>query len=136
MDGGAAVPAAPASDAVPAGAEPGGVLDAPFLDMLPSHLGRALICLENEDHYVRVHTALGSALILMRMRDAVAQLHGADGERVHRGWWVSRHAVAEVVRRERNISLRLTDGREVPVARANVATLRARGWLAGLRMSA
>jgi hypothetical protein len=129
-------PVPPEPDVASAGAELDGVLDAPFLDMLPPQLGRALICLENEDHYVRVHTALGSALILMRMRDAVAQLHGADGERVHRGWWVSRHAVADVVRRERNISLRLTDGREVPVARANVATLRARGWLTGLRMSA
>lgn len=106
---------------------PGG---AAFLDRLPPHLGETLLCLENEDHYVRAHSAAGSALILMRMRDAVAELKGVEGARVHRSWWVARAAVAEVVRRDRNLRLRLVDGREVPVARSSVAMLRERGWLA------
>jgi hypothetical protein len=103
-----------------------------FLDLLPPHLGREVICLENEDHYVRAHTPLGNALILMRMRDAVAQLAGVEGARVHRGWWVARDAVTGVIRRERNVRLRLIDGREVPVARASVPELRAQGWFEGL----
>ena len=90
-----------------------------------------MICLENEDHYLRVHTRLGNAMILMRMRDAVVQLDETEGERVHRSWWVARHAVAGVVRQDRNLRLRLVDGREVPVARANIPALRAKGWLAG-----
>jgi DNA-binding LytR/AlgR family response regulator len=69
-------------------------------------------------------------MILMRMRDAVGQLQGR-GERVHRSCWVARDAVVATLRNGRNLSLRLCDGREVPVARANVATLRAQGWLAG-----
>lgn len=100
-----------------------------LLDQLPPHLHGPILCLENEDHYVRVHTAYGNALLLMRMRDAVAQLEGR-GERVHRGWWVARDAVAGAVRQDRNWKLRLTNGREVPVARANVPALRAAGWLA------
>lgn len=99
-----------------------------FLDALPPHLGRDVLCLENEDHYVRVHTPAGNAMILMRMRDAVAQLEG-KGERVHRSWWVARDAVVGVLREDRNVKLKLRDGREVPVARANIAALRDKGWL-------
>lgn len=101
----------------------------PLFDQLPTHLGSDLICLENEDHYIRAHTAEGSALILMRMRDAVVQLEGEDGERVHRGWWVARGAVAHVVRRDRAIALHLVNGLEAPVARAMVPKLRRSGWL-------
>ncbi|WP_333572433.1 LytTR family DNA-binding domain-containing protein [Sphingomonas sp.] len=110
---------APAAEAPPAPA---------LLDQLPPHLRGPILCLENEDHYVRVHTVHGNALLLMRMRDAVAQLEGR-GERVHRSWWVAREAVTATVRQERNWKLRLSDGREVPVARANVPALRAAGWL-------
>ena len=102
---------------------------ASFLDLLPPHLGREVICLENEDHYIRAYTPLGNALILMRMRDAVAQLDGHDGERVHRGWWVARRVVVGVVRQDRNVRLKLADGREIPVARSSVAALRSKGWL-------
>ncbi|MET3722123.1 LytTR family DNA-binding domain-containing protein [Sphingomonas trueperi] len=99
-----------------------------LLDQLPPHLRGPILCLENEDHYVRVHTAQGSALVLIRMRDAVAQLEG-QGARVHRSWWVARRALAGAVRQDRNWKLRLVDGREVPVARASVPDLRAQGWL-------
>lgn len=103
--------------------------DAPaLLDLLPPHLRGRVLCLENEDHYVRVHTEHGSALLLMRMRDAVAQMQG-QGERVHRSWWVARDAVIGTRRQDRNWKLRLSDGREVPVARATAPTLRALGWL-------
>lgn len=100
-----------------------------LFDQLPAHLGQDLLCIENEDHYIRVHTSAGNALILMRLRDAVAQLAPLDGAQVHRSWWVARSAVSEVVRSDRRVSLRLVDGREVPVSRSSVAELRARGWL-------
>jgi len=100
-----------------------------FLRRLPPHLGRDLVALEQEDHYLRAHTGSGSALILMRMRDAADELAGADGLRVHRSWWVARAAVAGVERRERAVWLRLANGLEVPVARASVPTLREAGWL-------
>ncbi|WP_293968604.1 LytTR family DNA-binding domain-containing protein [Sphingomonas sp.] len=100
-----------------------------FLDRLPPHLGQALLCLEMEDHYVRAHTEAGSTLILMRMRDAVSELAGMEGERVHRSWWVARAAVTGMERRDRATILRLSNGLDVPVARDSVALLRSRGWL-------
>ncbi|MDO6413873.1 LytTR family DNA-binding domain-containing protein [Sphingomonas sp. BIUV-7] len=126
---------APASYAPPislaAPTEPAPLPAAPpaFLDRLPPHLCRDLLCLEMEDHYVRAHTTLGSTLILMRMRDAVTEVGGVEGERVHRSWWVARTAVAATLRRERATLLTLSNGLEVPVARDSVALLRSRGWL-------
>ncbi len=102
--------------------------DVRFLDRLPAHLGSDLLALEMEDHYVRAHTALGSELILLRMRDAVAELGGADGAQVHRSWWVARDAVEDVKRDGRNVRLVLPGGLEAPVSRTRVAELKAAGW--------
>lgn len=94
-----------------------------FLDRLPPGLGR-LRALEMEDHYVRAHGAAGSTLVLLRMRDAVAEL-GADGTQVHRSWWVAKDAVERVERDGRNLRLRLAGGLLVPVSRAQAAEVRA-----------
>ena len=70
----------------------------PLLGALSAQLGSDIIALEMEDHYVRVHTALGSELVLMRLRDAVVHVSDIDGRQTHRSWWVARGAVEDVVR--------------------------------------
>ena len=100
----------------------------PLIDQLPPELGSTIIALEMEDHYVRVHTALGSGLLLMRMRDAAALLGEQEGMQVHRSWWVARAAVEDVLRDGRNIRLKLARGIEAPVARAKVTELRDARW--------
>lgn len=117
---------APAATAVPATVPPP---PNPLIDQLPAELGSAIVALEMEDHYLRVHTLLGSALVLMRLRDGIALLGDLEGMQVHRSWWVAREAVEEVVRDGRNIRLRLPRGLEAPVARANVAILREARWI-------
>ena len=82
-----------------------------------------------EDHYVRVHTALGSELVLMRLRDAMAHVAEIEGRQTHRSWWVARGAVEDVVREGRNIRLVLARGIEAPVSRAQVSELKEAGWL-------
>ena len=119
-----AAPGPTAAETDPEPARP----SARFLERLPAELGSDLIALEMEDHYVRAHTALGSELVLMRMRDAVAELDGIAGEQVHRSWWVARGAVADVKREGRNVRLVLDNGMEAPVGRANVGPLKERGW--------
>ncbi|WP_029008591.1 LytTR family DNA-binding domain-containing protein [Azospirillum halopraeferens] len=101
-----------------------------FLDRIPPRLGRELLALEMEDHYVRVHTPLGSDLILMRLRDAVAELDGADGLQVHRSHWVAARAVTAVERRgDGRLILVLSTGRRVPVSRRYAAAVRGAGWI-------
>lgn len=100
-----------------------------FVERLPSHLGRDLFALEMEDHYVRAHMAAGSALILMRMRDAVAELDELDGLQVHRSWWVARVAVEGLEQDGRNMRLKLKNGIEAPVARDRQAAVRDARWI-------
>jgi hypothetical protein len=88
-----------------------------------------VLCLQMEDHYVRIHTASGSRLELMSMSQAIAALGGVEGRRVHRSWWVARAAVEAAEPDGRNWRLRLRGGLRAPVSRANVAPLRAAGWL-------
>ncbi len=100
-----------------------------LIERLPPALGSDVIALEMEDHYVRVHTALGSELVLMRLRDAIGELDGIEGRQVHRSWWVARGAVEDVVREGRNVRLKLAREIEAPVARAQVSELRDAGWI-------
>lgn len=100
-----------------------------FLSRLPPRLGTKLLCLQMEDHYVRAHTQGGSELILMPLKQAIADLQDTDGLQVHRSWWVARDAVVEPVRNGRSLGLRLTNGLVVPVSRSSVAALREAGWL-------
>lgn len=102
---------------------------APFLTNLPERLGRELLCLEAEDHYLRVHTALGNDLVLCRLADAVARVGALEGRQVHRSYWVARRAVAGVERSGKKLALRLTNGLEVPVSRSFQRELRDAGWL-------
>lgn len=88
-----------------------------------------VLCLSMEDHYVRVHTASGSRLVLATLAQAMAALKGAAGLQVHRSWWVAEKAVARAVADGRNLRLELVNGVTAPVARTSVAAVRAAGWL-------
>ncbi|MBP5855789.1 LytTR family transcriptional regulator [Marivibrio halodurans] len=95
----------------------------------PSGLSGRLLALEMEDHYLRVHTSTGTALILCRMRDAARDLAGADGMQVHRSYWVACAAVRDVRRKAKRPVLILENGLEVPVGRSFIPGVRAAGWL-------
>ena len=98
-----------------------------FLDRLPPHLGRDLVYLRMADHYVEAFTAAGSTLVLMRFADAVAELEGAGGLRVHRSYWVANDHVTGAKRSNGRIVLNLTGGHEAPVSRGYLAAVRAAG---------
>ena len=90
----------------------------------------AVVALQTEDNYVRVHRAQGSSLELLALHEAIAKYGQANGLRVHRGWWVSASAVEGAERMGRNWRLRLANGLTAPVARNRVVEVRARGWIA------
>lgn len=105
--------------------------DAPSLwrQRLPAALRDAeLLALEAEDHYLRVRTAAGSTLILLRRSDAVAELGPGAGAQVHRSFWVARGAVVQVERDNGRPSLVLKGGLKVPVSRGHHAKIKAMGW--------
>ncbi|AWN55345.1 hypothetical protein DK412_01585 [Methylobacterium sp. 17Sr1-1] len=98
-----------------------------LLDRLPPQIGRDILALQMEDHYVRVHTRKGSALVLMPLRQAVQEVGHRPGLTVHRSWWVARDAVTGWRRDGRNIRLVLVGGLDVPVARARLVAAREAG---------
>ena len=102
---------------------------AAFLEKLPmKHRNADLYAVESEDHYLRVRTSAGQAMILMRLADAVAMLGGIEGLQTHRSWWVARDGLADVKKDGQRIILVLKDGAEAPVSRANAPRVREAGW--------
>ncbi|MET0337134.1 MAG: LytTR family DNA-binding domain-containing protein, partial [Caulobacter sp.] len=103
--------------------QPGTPAEPAFLRRLPPRLGRELLCLQMEDHYVRMHTTQGSDLVLLSLNQAMGELSGLEGMQVHRSWWVAKKAVVRVIEDGRNLRLELTNGVQAPVSRASVAKL-------------
>lgn len=97
---------------LPLSARPG----AAFLSRIPDAIGTDLICLRMEDHYVRAVTRQGEALILLRMRDAIAELDGVPGLQVHRSWWVAADAIVKLSRDGRRTEVLLSNGLRAPVS--------------------
>lgn len=108
------VPASPLVSAPPS--LPAAPPMSPLALRLPPALRGRILCLEMEDHYVRVHTDRGSALVLMRLGDAIAEAHPVQGRQVHRSWWVSDEAVEAFERNGRTGAVRLVNGARAPVS--------------------
>ncbi|MBW8735054.1 MAG: LytTR family transcriptional regulator [Asticcacaulis sp.] len=99
-DAGQIKPAAPPAD--PSGLH----------EKLPRPLrAEPILALASEDHYLRVHTPKGEALIHMTMADAVAGL--PQGFQVHRSHWVAEYAIKSVT----GGRVELITGLSVPLSR-------------------
>ena len=101
----------------------------PFLRRLPARIGDDLVHVSVEDHYVCAVTTAGREMILMRFRDALAELETLDGLQVHRSHWVAAAHVAAAQREGSKVVLHLDNGARIPVSRAYRAAIRQRGWL-------
>lgn len=96
-----------------------------FRSKLPFALRHAaVLSLSAEDHYVRVRTDRGEALILIRLADAVAALGPETGVRIHRSHWVAHTAVRGLTRQSGRLGVRLDDKLVLPVSRAGQKLLR------------
>lgn len=100
-----------------------------ILARLPVERRGALLALSAEDHYVRVITSVGEALVLLRLGDAIREAGAVPGLQVHRSHWVARGAVRAVRRSGDGAVVTLTAGQEVPVSRRFVPALRQAGLL-------
>ena len=69
------------------------------------------------DHYVDVYSDIGRISLLMRFSDALDEVEGAAGMRVHRSHWVAYDAIDGIEREGTRLFLRLTTGTKIPVSR-------------------
>ena len=97
----------------------------------PRLAAQRLLALEAEDHYLRLHTDGGSVLVLMRLRDAMAELGPAAGWQPHRSFWVASAVPARAERNGQGWTLTLPGGLVVPVSRSRAAALRNAGYGTG-----
>jgi hypothetical protein len=90
--------------------------------------GARLIAVEAYDHYLRVHTDAGPELVTLRFADAMRELAGAHGYRIHRSWWVAADAIEAVRWRRGAGEARLAGDLVAPVSRTHAPILKAAGW--------
>lgn len=101
--------------------------DLVFQRRLPPGVRGRVQRIEAQDHYLNVVTDRGSALILMRLSDALDALSDARGLQVHRSHWVAFAAVQGHRRVKGRDLLVMPDGANVPVSRSFRAAARDAG---------
>ena len=94
-----------------------------FLERLPEDVGRNVIFIKADDHYLDVYTTEGQERLLMSLANAVMEL-GDSGIRVHRSFWVARRHVVELQNFDGRHRLVLTGGHYVPVSRTYLSDVR------------
>jgi hypothetical protein len=100
-----------------------------FFKRLPASLGRDIVFLQSEEHYLRIVTAWGEHLMLCGLTRAVEELErvGIAGAQVHRSYWVTWEHMCKVDQRPGELAVCLSDGRRIPLARRRVREV-VRDW--------
>ena len=96
-----------------------------FWSRVPASLGRDLIALTAELHYLRVVTAKGNALIHYPFGQAVSELAAANerGAQIHRSHWVALSHVASFRREGDRAFCVMDNGATLPVGRRRQAAV-------------
>jgi len=115
------VPTGLAHDENPAGS----VTQRGLLDRLPPAIGRELVSVSADLHYLQVVTTRGRATVLGSLSHVEADL-ADQGMRLHRAHWVALAHVKRLQKSEHGWRCELRDGRRLPVSRRRVAEVRAR----------
>ncbi|MFC3123174.1 LytTR family transcriptional regulator DNA-binding domain-containing protein [Agaribacter flavus] len=101
-----------------------------FMAQLPIEKQGDLLCLQMDDHYIKVYTEKGHHMLLMRFKDALLALKHYPGYQTHRSWWVAHQAISQVKREERRLTLTLTNGLQVPVSKTHIKAIKEAGFVA------
>jgi len=92
------------------------VIGNPFLDRLPLAIGRDVISVSSDLHYLQVVTRQGQAMVLGALQE-VEDVFGSAGLRVHRSHWVHLEAVVRMRKTGSSWQLELVGGHCVPISR-------------------
>lgn len=95
-----------------------------ILKRLKPGLGTGITRLAMQDHYVEVHTDRGSQLVLMRFSDALDELEGLSGWRLHRSHWIAEDGIADIERLDGKTFAITVDGTRLPISRTYLPGLK------------
>ena len=90
-----------------------------WLNQLPPAIGRNLMRIEADLHYLNVYTEKGRVMLLGSLSVASEQL-GSIGMRIHRSHWVAVNQVKRVYRTGKGWYCELGDGSRIPISRRRV----------------
>lgn len=101
-----------------------------FLARLPTRLGRDIVFVEAQEHYLRIVTSRGEHLLLQGLTHAITELEesGFDGIQIHRSVWVAWKHVRSVDIRAGAVSIVVSTGASWKISRR-----RAKAFLAAWR---
>ncbi|MFO0394397.1 MAG: LytTR family DNA-binding domain-containing protein [Lysobacteraceae bacterium] len=97
----------------------------PFFERLPTAIGRDLVRIDADLHYLQVRTALGRATVLGSLAEVEAALPEA-GLRVHRSHWIAFAHLRRVSKSAKGWACELRGGERVPISRRRLAEVRER----------
>jgi hypothetical protein len=100
-----------------------------FFSLLPSELGRNLIYLEAELHYLKAVTDSGEALILYNIKDAENLFDPSEGCLCHRSYWVSKKHISSFEKVGRCGELTMSNGAKIPISKRKYSKFKA--WFDG-----
>ena len=125
-DGSALPTGAAATAAAPVPAAPPLSLPGEGLfDRLPLAIGRQLVSISSDLHYLQVVTRRGRATVLGSLAEVESEL-GQRGLRIHRSHWVALDAIRRLHRNAQGWRCELQDGRSLPVSRRRAAEIKER----------
>ncbi len=96
-----------------------------FLSEIPDSLGKNVLAISSDLHYLHVYTDLGRCMILGSLQRA-ADAMGEDGMRVHRAHWVARKAIVKIIKDGQQWYCLLQNDLRVPISRRKKSTVA--GW--------
>ena len=85
-------------------------------EKLPEVIGRDLVAISSDLHYLNVHTVLGKVLVLGSLKH-YAEAFGDEGVLVHRSNWVAKCHVVKVRTSGEEAYCLMSNGMKVPVSR-------------------
>jgi len=88
-----------------------------FHKRLPEGEEHDIVSISMSDHYAEVTTTTGTHLVLVRMADAIDELEGVLGHRIHRSHWVAKAHLDELLTQNKKTFAVLSDGRKLPVSK-------------------
>lgn len=91
---------------------------------LPEVIGRDIVAISSDLHYLNVHTVLGKILVLGSLKHYV-EAFGDEGMLVHRSNWVAKRHVVKVRTSGEEAYCLMSNGLKVPVSRSRKKEVKA-----------
>ncbi len=91
-----------------------------FFALIPRALGRDIVAVSSDMHYLHVHTTVGKCMVLGTIRDVATLLDNA-GLLVHRSHWVAHAHVQRIVKRGSAWACLMSNDLKIPISRRNRA---------------